>query len=139
MTHDHQAGSDRPARNGSHVNPRRHVAGNTVFLPAATAYAIFILPASVFAMLWFAGAFPALASATGHAHEMLFGLALATVAGDQQLGPMPRPRLALLGGLWVIARAMFLSAPRSMTAHPVGAHSRPSRLSHACFPEGAAK
>jgi uncharacterized protein involved in response to NO len=97
------------------VNPRRLVAGNTVFFPAATLYAIFILPASVFAMLGLTDALPALASTTGHAHEMLFGFALAVVAGNQ-LGPMPLPRVALLAGLWVIARAAFLSAPQSMTA-----------------------
>ena len=81
----------------------------------ATAYAIFVLPASVFAMLGFTGALSALASATGHAHEMLFGFALAVVAGNQ-LGPMAIPRLAVLAGLWVIARATFLTAPQSMTA-----------------------
>ena len=81
----------------------------------ATVYAIFVLPASVFAMLGITGALPALASASGHAHEMLFGFALAVVAGNQ-LGPMAIPRLVLLAGLWVIARAAFLCAPQSMTA-----------------------
>lgn len=113
--HEHQAGSDQPAGHGGKADPRRLVAGNTVFFPAATLYAIFILPASVFAMLGLTGALPALASTTGHAHEMLFGFALAVVAGNQ-LGPMPLPRLALLAGLWVIARVMFLAAPHSMTA-----------------------
>jgi uncharacterized protein involved in response to NO len=115
MMHDHQAGSDRPVGHGREANPRRLVAGNTVFFPAATAYAIFVLPASVFTMLGLTGALPALASPTGHAHEMLFGFALAVVAGNQ-LGPMAVPRLALLAGLWVIARATFLAAPHSMTA-----------------------
>ena len=113
--HDHQAGSDRPAGYTGNSNPRRLVAGNTVFFPAATLYAIFVLPASVFAMLGLTVALPALASTTGHAHEMLFGFALAVVAGNQ-LGPMPLPRLALLAGLWVIARATFLVAPHGMVA-----------------------
>lgn len=43
-------------------------------------------------MLGVTSAFPALASGTGRAHEMLFGFALAVVAGNQ-LGPMPLPRL----------------------------------------------
>jgi len=43
--------SDRSAGHGRKANPRRLVAGGTVFFPAATAYAIFVLPASVFAML----------------------------------------------------------------------------------------
>jgi Family of unknown function (DUF6448) len=77
--HNHQAGSDRPAGHGGKANPRRLVAGNTVFFPVATAYAIFVLPASVLAMPGLTGALPALASVTGHAHEMLFGFALAVV------------------------------------------------------------
>jgi uncharacterized protein involved in response to NO len=113
--HNHQAGMDRPAGRGGKANAHPLVAGNTVFFPVATAYAIFVLPASVFAMLGLTSAFPALASAAGHAHEMLFGFALAVVAGNQ-LGPMAMPRLALLAGLWVIARVTFLTAPQSMTA-----------------------
>ena len=115
MIHDLQAASDRPVGHGGKANPRRLVAGDTVFFPMATAYAIFVLPVSVFALLGLTGALPALASTTGHAHEMLFGFALAVVAGNQ-LGPMTMPNLALLAGLWVIARVTFLSAPQSMTA-----------------------
>lgn len=94
---------------------RRLVPGNAVFFPMATVYATFVLPPSVFAMLGLTGAFPALASPIGHAHELLFGFSLAVVAGNQ-LGPMALPRLALLAGLWVIARATFLAAPHSATA-----------------------
>ena len=107
--------SDRSARHGRKANPRRLVAGGTVFFPAATAYAIFVLPASVFAMLGLTDELPALASPIGHAHEMLFGFTLAVVAGNQ-LGPMAMPRLALLAGLWALARAAFLCAPQSMAA-----------------------
>jgi uncharacterized protein involved in response to NO len=107
--------SDRPVGDGRGAKPRLLVAGDTLFFPLATVYAIFILPASVFAMLGLTDALPALASATGHAHEMLFGFALAVVAGNQ-LGPMSGRRLAVLVGLWVIARATFLSAPQSVMA-----------------------
>lgn len=100
-----------PGRSGS----RRPVAGNAVFFPLATAYAIVVLPASVLAMLGFTNALPALASGTAHAHEMLFGFALAVVAGNQ-LGPIAMPRLALLVGLWVTARLAFLAAPQSLAA-----------------------
>jgi len=86
-----------------------------VFFPLATTYAIFVLPASVLAMLGLAPAFPALASGTGHAHEMLFGFALAVVAGNQ-LGPIATKRLALLVGLWMAARLAFLMAPQSIAA-----------------------
>ena len=97
------------------MESRRPVAGNAVFFPLATAYAVLVLPASVFAMLGLTDAFPALASPIGHAHELLFGFSLAVVAGNQ-LGPMPMSRLALLAGLWVIARATFLAAPHSAAA-----------------------
>ena len=100
---------------GTDRSPRRLVAGNAVFFPAAAAYGFFILPASVFAMTGLTSAFPALASPTGHAHEMLFGFALAVIAGNQ-LGPMGMWRLALLFGLWAIARVTFLSAPQSIAA-----------------------
>ena len=86
-----------------------------MFFPAAAGYGFFILPASVFAMTGLTSAFPALASPTGHAHEMLFGFALAVIAGNQ-LGPMSMWRLALLFGLWAIARVTFLSAPQSIAA-----------------------
>lgn len=94
---------------------QRRFAGNVVFFPLATIHAIFILPASVFAMLAPTQAFPALASSTGHAHEMLFGFALAVVVGNQ-LGATSLARLALIAGLWVIARATFLWAPQGMWA-----------------------
>ena len=97
------------------TKPRTRVAGNTIFFPIATAYAIFILPASVFSMLGFTDLFPALSSSGGHAHEMLFGFALAVVAGNQ-IGPIAISRLSLLVGIWVIARAAFLAAPLSITA-----------------------
>ncbi|MEO8654255.1 MAG: hypothetical protein ABI409_09040, partial [Ramlibacter sp.] len=41
------------------------------------------------ALLGRTGAFPALASATGHAHEMLFGFALAVIAGTQSVPSPP--------------------------------------------------
>jgi uncharacterized protein involved in response to NO len=45
-----------------------------------------------------------------HAREMLFGFALAVVAGNQ-LGPAGARRVALLFGAWVLARAASLAAP----------------------------
>jgi uncharacterized protein involved in response to NO len=115
MTKLDQSDSNRSAGVRRDAISRRLVAGNVVFFPMATAYAIFVLPASVFAMLGLTGALPALASTTGHAHEMLFGFALAVIVGNQ-IGPVSRLRLALLTGLWVIARATFLCAPQSIVA-----------------------
>ena len=51
----------------------------------------------------------ALALPTGHAFEMLFGFALALIAG-YLLGPMPRRQLALFVFFWLLARIMGLIA-----------------------------
>jgi uncharacterized protein involved in response to NO len=91
------------------------VATNLVFFPLATLHAIVVLPASVLAMLGRTPAVPALASPAGHAHEMLFGFGLAVVVGNQ-LGRIPVPRLALLTGLWLMARASFLWNPQGIAA-----------------------
>jgi uncharacterized protein involved in response to NO len=98
--------------------PRRPVTGDTLFFPAATAYAVFALPASVLSATGVTGALPALAPTAGHAHEMLFGFALAVVAGNQ-LGAVPVPRLVLLLGLWAVGRVAFLSAPQGIAAAAV--------------------
>ena len=71
-------------------------------------------------MLGFIGMFPGIATPAGHAHELLFGFALAVVAGNQ-LGPKTRSSLALLLALWLVARAAFLILPRSALA--VGANA----------------
>ncbi|MGZ5685956.1 MAG: NnrS family protein, partial [Usitatibacter sp.] len=86
------------------------VAAHALFFPAAAAYAALVLPASVLAMLGIVPALPGSGFAAGHAHEMLFGFALAVVAGDQ-LGPTNPRVLALLFGSWIAARAAFLFAP----------------------------
>ena len=77
------------------------------------------LPLSVASMLGAMPAVPGLATPTGHAHEMLFGFALAVVAGNQ-LGPVRRPMLAALAGLWIAARVAFLVAPASLVAALAG-------------------
>lgn len=94
---------------------RRPVAAGSVFYPAAVAYAAFAPLALVAPSLGVAPALPGLASATGHAHEMLFGFALAVLAGNQA-GAMSRTRLALLFLLWLSARVAFLAAPGSAGA-----------------------
>ena len=92
--------------------PLRRIPGSTWFFPVATAYAIVVVPASVAAMLGATAWLPGLASPAGHAHELLFGFALAVVAGNQ-LGPRePRTLVALLA-TWALARATFVAAPAS--------------------------
>lgn len=83
---------------------------HAVFFPAAALYAALILPWSVLAMGGQLPAPPGLLSPGGHAHEMLFGYALAVVAG-YLLGPLPRRRAIILFSLWLGARLSFLLAP----------------------------
>jgi len=88
---------------------------NAWFFPAAALYAALILPYSVLALLGLLPAMPGLATSAGHAHEMLFGFALAVIAG-YLLGPQPlRFTLALLG-CWALARLGFLLWPGSWLA-----------------------
>jgi len=91
------------------------VGGHALFYPAAATYALLVLPASVCAMTGHARLLPGLSFPAGHAHEMLFGFALAAVAGNQ-LGPASSPRLAGLLGLWLLARASFVLAPQTTAA-----------------------
>ena len=107
-------------RGNAIAQPPRRVPGNAIFFPAAAAYAVFVLPASVCSMLGMIGIFPGIATPAGHAHEMLFGFALAVVAGNQ-LGPRTRSSLALLVALWFLARVAFLFFPRGALA--VGANA----------------
>ncbi len=98
----------------------RLASAHEVFYPAATVYAVFVLPASVIAMSTGADFFPALRIPTGHAHEMLLGFALAVVAGNQ-LGAMRAQSLAALLLLWIGARVVFLFAPESAVAGALNA------------------
>jgi len=82
--------------------------GSRVFYPAAALYAALGLPASVLAM-------PAGWSPLAHAHEMLFGFALAAVAGNQ-LGMLSGWRLGVLLAAWIAARAAFLAFPGGLAA-----------------------
>ncbi|MDX1724568.1 MAG: NnrS family protein [Pseudomonas sp.] len=85
---------------------------NAWFFPAAALYAALLLPWSVLTMLGLVPVLPGLATPAGHAHEMLFGFALAVIAG-YLLGPQPlRLTLALLG-CWLLARLGFLLWPGS--------------------------
>jgi uncharacterized protein involved in response to NO len=102
-------------REHSRPTAPRRIAGNAIFFPAATAYAIVVLPLSVLSMLGAFHPFDGLATSAGHAHEMLFGFALAVVAGNQ-LGPRTPRTLALLFGTWLVARLTFLVLPHTPLA-----------------------
>jgi uncharacterized protein involved in response to NO len=74
-----------------------------LFYPAAALYAAIVLPLSVFWMPHW------------HPREMLFGFALAVVAGNQ-LGAAPAARARLLFALWLAARVAVLSLPAAWVA-----------------------
>lgn len=89
--------------------PRQPFA-NAWFFPAATLYAALVLPWSLAGLLGLLPVPPGLSTPYGHAHELLFGFALAVVAG-YLLGPQP-PRLTLLLlAAWALARLGWLFWP----------------------------
>lgn len=88
---------------------------HTIFFPAAAFYAAIAVPSWLAAMLGVGPAIPGLAFPAGHAHEMIFGFALAAVAGNQ-LGPTRRGLLALLVTMWAAGRVTFLACPASLAA-----------------------
>ena len=88
----------------------RRVPAHALLFPAAAAYAAAAVPISVAAMVGLGAPLPGLAFAAGHAYELVFGFALAAVAGNQ-LGPMRRPVLATMLGSWVLARVLFVATP----------------------------
>ncbi|ERP91982.1 hypothetical protein Q666_11460 [Marinobacter sp. ES-1] len=80
-----------------------------LFFPAAALWAALVVPLSMFAVLSGTGWPPGLIGA-GHGHELVFGFALALIAG-YTLGPQPWRILAPLFGLWLAARLSWLLAP----------------------------
>ncbi len=88
---------------------------NAWFFPAAALYAALILPYSVLALLGLLPALPGLATSASHAHEMLFGFALAVIAG-YLLGPQRLRFTLTLLGCWALARLSFLLWPGSWLA-----------------------
>ncbi len=85
---------------------------HSLFFPAACIYASMAVPLSVFAM---ASGWPEALLGQGHAFEMLFGFALAVVAG-YTLGPTQPKLLDGLLMLWLFARIAQFGAPFSVQA-----------------------
>ena len=107
---------------GTRSRPRYHAA-EKVFFPAAAVYAAIVVPMSVQGMSSGAPLLPAFATPAGHAHELLFGFALAVVAG-YLVNRVTSRRLAGLFALWLLARISFLLLPGSA----------PALLANAAFP-----
>lgn len=85
---------------------------NAWFFPAAALYAAVLLPVSVLGLLGLLPALPGLVTPAGHAREMLFGFALAVIAG-YLLGPQPLRLILSLLGCWLLARVGALFWPGS--------------------------
>lgn len=86
----------------------------TVFFPLAATLAAIIIPLSVWAGLTNNSWLPGLRS-TGHGYELIFGFALALVAG-YTLGTQPTRTLYLLATLWVLARISHAFFPHNALA-----------------------
>ncbi|MCC5881041.1 MAG: NnrS family protein [Halomonas sp.] len=82
--------------------------------PLAALHAALTVPLSLLA-LYHGWATVQLATPAAHAREMLFGFALAVIAG-YLLGPVPRRHLALLVVLWLVGRLGVLAWPGALLA-----------------------
>ncbi|MDK8463220.1 NnrS family protein [Marinobacter sp. SS13-12] len=82
-----------------------------LFFPAAALWAAVVVPMSIYAVLSGSGWPPGLLGA-GHGHELIFGFALALIAG-YTLGPQPWRVLAPLFVLWLVARLCWTLAPEN--------------------------
>lgn len=85
-----------------------------LFFPAACIQAALVVPLSLAAVVTGSGWPPGLVAA-GHGHELIFGFALALIAG-YTLGPQPPRILYSLLALWFLARISYTLAPNSWLA-----------------------
>lgn len=89
-----------------------------LFFPAASLLAAIAVPLSVWAV-WSGTGWPAGLLGAGHGHELIFGFALALVAG-YTLGPQPVSVLYPLLGLWLAARLSWILIPETLLAQLLG-------------------
>ncbi|MGM0782647.1 MAG: NnrS family protein [Pseudomonadota bacterium] len=80
------------------------------FFPLAALHAALMVPLSLLSLYHQLDVLPQLASPAAHARELVFGFALAVIAG-YLLGPLPRRRLAGLVALWAVGRLGVLAWP----------------------------
>lgn len=89
-----------------------------LFFPAASLLAALSVPLSVWAV-WSGTGWPAGLLGAGHGHELIFGFALALVAG-YTLGPQTAAVLYPLFGLWLAARLSWTFFPDTLLAQLLG-------------------
>lgn len=104
----------------SKIQPGRAIKRSRVItevwlFPLAAIYGAFSVPAFVLGWTGLLPTLPGLRTPAGHAHELLFGYALAVVAGFL-INRMSAPQLALMVVLWFGARVAFLFIPGSLSA-----------------------
>ena len=87
-------------------------AAEKIFFPAAAIYGGAAVPLSVHGMLSGTALAPGFATVAGHAHELLFGFALAVAAGFL-INRTSTARLAALFTLWLLARTLHITLPGS--------------------------
>jgi uncharacterized protein involved in response to NO len=93
---------------------RKPVHAFWLFFPAASILAALVVPLSIYTVTSGTG-WPSGLLGAGHGHELIFGFALALIAG-YTLGPQPRRVLLPLFSLWFLARVAWLIAPESLIA-----------------------
>ena len=113
-------GAQRPPFSPPPIRRARGRFPSTYWFPLAAAYGALALPWSVLAQLGHLAAPPGISSYMGHGHEMLFGFALAVVAG-YTLTPNRRRHSMVLLAIWLCARVASLGWPTSLAAAALNA------------------
>lgn len=111
---------DTAATKGARRRRTPQHAAEKVFFPAAAVYGGAAVPLSVHGMLSGSPLPPGFATVAGHAHELLFGFALAVAAGFL-INRTSTARLTGLFTLWLLARALHTTMPGSTLAFAANA------------------
>ncbi|MCK8515870.1 NnrS family protein [Methylonatrum kenyense] len=98
-----------------HARVVERLPAEQLFFPLAAAYALLSVPLSLHGMLDASPLLPGFAHPLFHAHELLFGFALAVVTG-YLVNRIQYRYLMLLAGVWLLARGLFLFMPVSLPA-----------------------
>ena len=106
---------DTTATTGARRRRAPQHAAEKVFFPAAALYGGAAVPLSVHGFVSGNPLAPGLGTVAGHAHELLFGFALAVAAGFL-INRTSTARLSVLFAVWLLARALYVTLPGSTLA-----------------------